>query len=578
VKIAAAKDLRGVRTLAFIKRPACLEVLSSHRGLRMKDFFAQLAVPILAGLSIFPTPSVRAVSSVGSSTAASCFSATGPMTAPRSGHTGTLLPNGKVLVAGGNYQFPAELFDPSTNAFTLLPPGAISGRSSHTATLLPDGKVLIAGGNGPSVTLNTAEIFDPATQSLTPISPSPMISPRYGHSATLLPTGKVLICGGQASFLGVSNTAELFDPASGSFAAVGYNMSCPRYLHTATLLSDGRVLIAGGTSGSGPGGSIYTNAADIFDPTTESFIAVAEGMRSPRSSHTATLLPSGKVLVAGGWNGTATVSSAEIFDPVTLRFAVVANAMTAPRILHTATLLVSGKVFVAGGDDATRATVNTAELFDPALGTFTSLSPSVMTSPRRLQTATLLPNGSVLLAGGVTEHTPISTAELFDLPPTITNVPADISAAIVTFSAPAAIDSSGHDAPVNCTPSSGAMFLLGTTAVTCTATDTQSAAATATFKIIVTDTVPPVITVPSDITVAKQKQPKHHAQGATVSFAVSAADIVDGSVAATANPTSGSFFKLGTTTTVNVVAIDVHGNRSTRRFTIAVVNKIQRPR
>jgi hypothetical protein len=308
-------------------------------------------------------------------------------------------------------------------------------------------------------------------------------------------------------------------------------------------------------------------------------------MNSPRYGHTATLLPDGRVLLAGGSNGTAPVASAEIFDATTLTFSALANAMTSPREGHTATLSMNGQVLIAGGNDATLAAVNTAELFDPSLGTFTSLA-NGMTSVRRLHSAALLPNGGLLLTGGYINQVPIDTAELFHFPPAIANVPANIVAeatgpngTIVIFSPPVATDSTGQDVPINCTPLPGATFSLGTTTVTCTAADTAGAGATATFNIVVSDTVPPVITTPADITVAKQNQTKRRNQkaGAVVSFAVGSVDTVDGAVAAIANPSSGSFFPLGQTT-VDVTATDAHGNTSMRSFTVTVLKNNKRGR
>ena len=121
-------------------------------------------------------------------------------------------------------------------------------RAAHTATLLPDGKVLIAGGfreEGTSeIAIASAEIFDPATHTFTPISD--MNEPRNGHTATLLPNGKALLAGGWNQ-QGRTETAELFDPQTGTFEYTGSLMR-PRQGLTATLLENGQVLIAGGDS------------------------------------------------------------------------------------------------------------------------------------------------------------------------------------------------------------------------------------------------------------------------------------------------------------------------------------------
>lgn len=121
-------------------------------------------------------------------------------------------------------------------------------RAAHTATLLPDGKVLIAGGfreEGTSeVAISSAEIFDPATNTFTPTND--LNEPRNGHTATLLPNGKVLLAGGWNQH-GRTATAEVYDPQTGAFEYTGSLMALRQGL-TATLLHNGQVLIAGGDS------------------------------------------------------------------------------------------------------------------------------------------------------------------------------------------------------------------------------------------------------------------------------------------------------------------------------------------
>jgi hypothetical protein len=115
-------------------------------------------------------------------------------------------------------------------------------RSGHTATLLLDGRVLVAGGTDDPT--HSAELFDPATSSFGPLSGN-MIHVRTGHCAALLPGGKVLIAGGDDSNGTLFETAELFDPATQTFSVTG-NLGQARTHATATLLRGGKVLIAGG--------------------------------------------------------------------------------------------------------------------------------------------------------------------------------------------------------------------------------------------------------------------------------------------------------------------------------------------
>jgi hypothetical protein len=144
-----------------------------------------------------------------------------------------------------------------------------SARQDHTATLLPDGKVLLAGGRKDDLTVvATAELFDPATSTSTAVS-MPMVTPRVFHTATLLRDGKVLLIGGDGGVNGPPlNTAELYDPAAGTFTATG-SMITTRRFHTATLLPDGMVLVVGGA-----GDTKYQQMIEVYDPATGTFSAV----------------------------------------------------------------------------------------------------------------------------------------------------------------------------------------------------------------------------------------------------------------------------------------------------------------
>jgi hypothetical protein len=201
------------------------------------------------------------------------FNVTGSMTPAREGPTATLLPDGHVLIAGGSVQAlsagrqttaSAELYDPKTGRFS--PTGAMTtARVGHTATLLSDGRVLIAAGYGPSGPVASAELYDPATGRFSPTAP--MATARADHAAAVLVDGRVLIAGGAdvGGFSSPLASAELYDPNTGAFGSAGV-MTTGRDKPTATLLPGGRVLIAGGADG-------YTGgyAGSTFNPAGSSF-------------------------------------------------------------------------------------------------------------------------------------------------------------------------------------------------------------------------------------------------------------------------------------------------------------------
>jgi hypothetical protein len=266
-----------------------------------------------------------------------------------------------------------------------------TARAYPTAALIKGGQVLIAGGQTSTGPSNAADIYDPGSGTVTGFTT--MVTGRFRHTATLLNDGTVLIVGGQLDNTGnpaLATTAELFNPGPGTFANTANAPNVARSGgHTATLLADGTVLIAGGINS---GGSVLQEA-EIYNPANQTFTTVGS-MNHARYQHTATLLPNGKVLMAGGPDNTA-----ELYDPVAQTFTLTGNLSTA-RLNPSGTLLSNGKVLVAGGlSNNNTGSFNTAELYNPATGTFT-LTSGNLNAARGAHTATLLPDGTVLVAGG----------------------------------------------------------------------------------------------------------------------------------------------------------------------------------
>ena len=318
------------------------------------------------------------------------FVSASPMNKARNYHTATLLPNGKVLVAGGfGADTGAELYDPATDTWTVT--GSLRvARAGACATLLPNGKVLVvAGGKSSQSFQSTAstELYDPAIGTWT--LARPMKHARADTAtATLLPNGKVLVADGGSS--------ELYDPATGTWTDTGsMGGDLTTSLHTATLLPNGNVLGAGGTS------------SQLYDPSTGTWTTTGS-LSERRGGHVATLLPNGKVLVAVGNR----LSTAELYDPGSGSWSPT-GSLAWDRMWSTATLLRNGQVLIAVGySQATDTPISSGELYDPPTGTWTE---TAMNDAHFAHTATLLPNGKVLVAGGLGWGLSLlSSAELYE--------------------------------------------------------------------------------------------------------------------------------------------------------------------
>jgi hypothetical protein len=292
-------------------------------------------------------------------------------------------------------------------ATSATPAGQFSATGSmdkayDTATLLLDGRVLMTGdskrvafGNYTVAVYTTAaELYDPATGKFSPTGS--MVQPQGGATVTRLADGRVLFAGG-AQFSSSGGqlvitrlaTAELYDPTTGAFSMTG-SMTHPRNDHTAALLHSGEVLIAGGDMNS----SDEDKTAELYDPATGTFKSTGD-MTKGRAMARSVTLADGRVLVLGYFSGTTVTSSAEIYDPITGTFSA-AGSMTTVRMSPAVTLLQDGRVLIASGQVPYE--VAPSELFDPATGAFTPTGSFI--TERSITAGALLGDGRVLFAGG----------------------------------------------------------------------------------------------------------------------------------------------------------------------------------
>lgn len=336
------------------------------------------------------------------------FDANGDLVAPsppalaisRAGHTATLLADGATVLIAGGAELSAELYDPASGP-TLLASPIPEHIGYHTALLLPgSGEVLITGGGVPDGVSAAAVLYDPVAKAFS----TPTAHARSWHTATLLPGGDLLLTGGlYRDDTEATNTADRFDPRTRTFTSIGDPkvgaMAQARLAHTATLLPDGRVVVAGGQDGQGAGATTLSSIETWNGSAFEDGGSLVTG----RAFHTATLLTDGTVLLAGGAHSTQLLASAEIIDPHNGKPSVTTGAMSHARYRHAAVRLPSGRVLIAGGITLDKdhpydgLPVATAEIYDPVAHAFTDVAGSapVLRDTR----AMVLPSGEVLIVG-----------------------------------------------------------------------------------------------------------------------------------------------------------------------------------
>lgn len=297
-----------------------------------------------------------------------------------------------------------------TGAGTFKATGSMtSSRSMPTATLLVDGRVLIAGGsanNGDA--LASAELYNPPTRTFS--ATGSMAVRRVASASVQLKDGRVMVVGGQDASGDTGKSiasVELYNPVTGTWSFTG-SMNTSRLFPSITLLPSGKVLVVGGFTGDTL--CCATATAELYDPASGTF-SYTGSMATARRTHAQTLLIDGRVLVAGGWNESAYLDSPVIYDSATKNFSAT-GSMGTTRRFPTGNLLLDGTVLITGGFQSDSVTLASAVLYNILSKTFSTTGS--MLAARARHTGTLLNTGKVLVAGGNNQVDILATAELYD--------------------------------------------------------------------------------------------------------------------------------------------------------------------
>jgi N-acetylneuraminic acid mutarotase len=351
------------------------------------------------------------------------------------------LTNGNVLCSGGGDSLGgtstggSEVYDYKTSTFSFTTAQPPNGpRATAASVRLNDGRVLICGGiNSTGVIVNTAEIYDPATNLFTNIPP--MSSPRTLHQAVLLDDGRVFVCGGSTSVSGAdpvsqllsivssaTATAEIYNPGTNSWSAAP-NMPTIRTGHIAVKVNDGRVLIAAGVQPGFLGIPSFLSSATRYNPSTNSYNSTAS-FSGGRALPVAAKLADGRVLMTGGINAdllaqsVTAQASVAIYNNTTNTWQNGPN-MASGRYTHSMTLLPNGEMLIAGGVSGTASSTLSPTILDTceAYTTSNTWAPrSPMLSKRAAHGAVLTKDGKrILIVGGANDLGVIApgTAELY---------------------------------------------------------------------------------------------------------------------------------------------------------------------
>ncbi|UJR34904.1 hypothetical protein I4U23_027682 [Adineta vaga] len=331
----------------------------------------------------------------------------GNMSIPRQYHTSTYLSqDNSVLIASGYYGIElktTEKYNQSTGCFQngLDMPRT---RRSHTADILPafPDYIFFSGGVSSSGILNVTDLFNPITGSTITL---PLTTIRYAHGSTVLSSSQLVLIGGMDSIGHIKTGDAIISGSTTTFIASRNTMNVSRSDHTVTRLGNnsGIILITGGRDG-----SAYYSSSELYYGASNIFISLGSGgmMTTARAYHTATYLPNfNKVLITGGhYDGWTNLNTMILFDIATYSFTTLTSTMSTYRSWHTATLLPNGKVLIVGGHNNTIATTS-CDLIDPSNNYLTILI-AKLSIGRYQHTTTLIPNNenensTVLICGGL---------------------------------------------------------------------------------------------------------------------------------------------------------------------------------
>jgi phosphatidylglycerophosphate synthase len=555
----------------------------------------------------------------------------GALSLPREDAGVAVTRDGLIVVAGGSVdgvaQASADVIDPVTGVVGAV--SLASPRAGATATATVDNRVLVIGGSDGTSELASTELIDPVTGASV-AGPSLAVG-RTGHAAFALPhNGAVLVVGGVGA-TGLAADAEVVIPWAGVVQATPA-IAHPRTATAgADGAAEGLFLIAGGRTADGaassatdyygfatvktdkddyapgefvtitgtgwqPGETVQlvlhevgTGAPDTpLNAVADEFGNFVNDFWAPNESHLGVRF----YLTATGAHATAQTTFTD-GNPQTLQIAAPATVTVSAGATATYVLDVTAggntspctlTFSISTGLPATVSSsfVNAAnpgvndnpvsnnpgnQNFSRTLHLTTAVTTTAGNYPftvTAIRGSNCQGSGNLMASGTlIVQAAPDTTPPVMDLPGPQLVEAISAAGAIATYAASAS-DSVSGNVPVLCSPPSGSTFSLGTTTVNCSATDAAGNTATGSFSVTVQDTTRPAVTVPADITAEATS-----AAGAVVTFSASATDLVDGAVATTCAPASGSTFPLGPTE-VTCSATDAAGNTGSASFSVTV--------